>query len=84
MDITRTNLLYSDWQKIVDNLDLKPQKTSLLMPQSVEVIVQCPKCKTMETVEVIGDTLLRCRKFYQRESDIYHDCGSTQPCILHP
>ena len=79
----RSNTLYSDWQKILDNIDLKSYKTSHLMLEPDEVVVQCPGCNTMETVEVVGDTLLRCKKFYQRERDIYHDCGSTQPCILH-
>ena len=79
----RTTLLYSDWQKILDKLDLTQQKISHLMPQPVEYIAQCPKCKTMETIEIVDKELIPSSKFYQRGGNIYHDCGSNQPCILH-
>jgi len=52
-------------------------------PVPRDVLVQCPKCKTMETLQFIGPTLLRCRKFYQKDGRIYHDCGSDRPCRLH-
>ncbi len=49
---------------------------------TVDILAQCPKCKTVETVQVIGDMLTRCRKFSQREGRVYHDCGSEEPCRL--
>lgn len=52
-------------------------------PVPRDVLVQCPKCKTMETLQFIGPTLLRSRKFHQRDGRIFHDCGSDQPCRLH-
>ncbi len=55
----------------------------VLKPGPVDVLAQCPKCKTVETVQVVGDILTRCRRFSQREGRIYHDCGSEEPCRLH-
>jgi hypothetical protein len=52
-------------------------------PAPRELLAQCPKCKTMETLQFVGSTLLRCRKFRQENGRIYHDCGSDQPCRLH-
>jgi len=52
-------------------------------PEPEDIIAQCPKCKTIETVQFIGSTLTRCRKFSQRDGYVYHDCGSPQPCRLH-
>jgi hypothetical protein len=51
--------------------------------QSEEFIAQCPSCKTIETVTVGGgNQLITTRKFYQSGRNIYHKCGSTQPCRL--
>ena len=52
-------------------------------PVPRDVLVQCPKCKTMETLQFMGPTLLRSRKFHQKDGRIYHDCGSDKPCRLH-
>ena len=52
-------------------------------PKSHEVLVQCPKCKTFETLQFAEDNLTPCRKFSQRDGKIYHDCGSELPCHLH-
>jgi hypothetical protein len=52
-------------------------------PAPRDVLAQCPKCKTMETLQFVGSTLLRCRKFQQKDGRIYHDCGSDMPCRLH-
>jgi hypothetical protein len=27
--------------------------------------------------------LTPCRKFFQRDGKVYHDCGSNLPCRLH-
>jgi len=48
-----------------------------------DVIVQCPKCKALETLQFAAGTLTPCRKFSQREGMTYHDCGSDLPCRLH-
>ena len=52
-------------------------------PPARDVIAQCPKCKTVETIQLIGDTLAPSRKFRQRDGGVYHDCGADQPCRLH-
>ena len=55
-----------------------------LGPQAVaEVVVFCPKCKALQTVQVSGSHLVTTRKFFQRGTYIYHDCGSNQPCRLY-
>ncbi len=59
------------------------ERLVVLKPGPVDVLAQCPKCKTVETVQVVGDMLTRCRKFSQRGEHIYHDCGSEDPCRLH-
>ncbi len=48
-----------------------------------EVVVFCPKCKALQTVQISGSRLMPTRKFYQVGTRIYHDCGSTQPCRLY-
>ena len=46
-------------------------------------LAQCPKCKTVETLQFIGNTLSPSRKFRQKDGGVYHDCGSDLPCRLH-
>ncbi len=48
-----------------------------------EVVVFCPKCKGLQTVQISGSHLMPTRKFYQRGAYIFHDCGATQPCRLY-
>ncbi len=55
----------------------------ILKPGPADVLAQCPGCKTVETVQVVGDVLTRCRRFSQRGAHIYHDCGSEDPCRFH-
>lgn len=52
-------------------------------PGTQDVLVQCPKCKAVETLQFVGDTLTPSRKYSQREGQVYHDCGSQQPCRVH-
>jgi hypothetical protein len=52
-------------------------------PTPYDILAQCPKCKTVETLQFIGHTLTPSRKFRQIEGRVYHDCGSVQPCRLH-
>lgn len=48
-----------------------------------EAIVFCPRCKALQTVSLAGNMMMPTRKFTQKESQIYHDCGSSQPCQLY-
>lgn len=49
---------------------------------TAEVVVFCPRCKALQTVQLSGSHLMPTRKFFQRGTYIFHDCGSTQPCRL--
>lgn len=48
-----------------------------------EVIVVCPKCKTLETLWLSAGFLVPTRKFRQSGKQVYHDCGSIEPCCLY-
>jgi hypothetical protein len=48
-----------------------------------EVIVVCPKCKTLETLWLSSGFLVPTRKFRQYENRVFHDCGSTEPCCFY-
>jgi hypothetical protein len=48
-----------------------------------EAMAFCPRCKALQTVWLSGHTLMPTRKFYQVGNQIYHDCGSGQPCHLY-
>jgi hypothetical protein len=50
---------------------------------SGEVVVFCPKCKALQTVQISSSHLMTTRKLFQRGAYIFHDCGSTQPCRLY-
>jgi len=50
---------------------------------SGEVVVLCPGCKALQTLQVMGDSILPTRKYYQKGRQVYHDCGSAQPCRLY-
>ena len=58
-------------------------RPAYLPPGPRDVLAQCPKCKTVETLQLVGDLLIRSRKFSQRDGNVYHDCGSDTPCHLH-
>jgi hypothetical protein len=45
-----------------------------------EFIVVCPKCKTLETLWFAAGFLVPTRKFRQSSNQVYHDCGSIEPC----
>lgn len=48
-----------------------------------EVIVVCPKCKTLETLWLSAGFLIPTRKFRQNGNRVYHDCGSNEPCDFY-
>jgi len=50
---------------------------------SGEAVAFCPRCKALQTVCISDNKLMPTRKFYQIGSQIYHDCGSSQPCRLY-
>ncbi len=50
---------------------------------SGEAVAFCPGCKALQTVWINSDKLIPTRKFFQEGSQIYHDCGSSQPCHLY-
>jgi hypothetical protein len=52
-------------------------------PKPRDIMVQCPKCKTVETLQFVDNTMTTCRKFFQRDGKVFHDCGSDLPCRLH-
>ncbi len=47
-----------------------------------DMVVQCPNCKTIETLQFAGGKLMRCRKFFESDGKVYHDCGSKLPCRI--
>jgi hypothetical protein len=53
------------------------------MPKPQDVLVQCPKCKTVETLQFVEDRLIPSQKFSQKDNRIYHACGSNMPCRLY-
>jgi len=48
-----------------------------------EVIAFCPRCKALQTVWLSGNTMMQTQKFSQVGNQIYHNCGSSQPCRLY-
>jgi hypothetical protein len=48
-----------------------------------EVIVVCPRCKTLETLWFSAGLLVPTRKFRQSGNRVYHDCGSDEPCCFY-
>jgi hypothetical protein len=63
----------------------RTSKISMLAPGgwSGEAVAFCPGCKAFQTVWINSDKLLPTRKFTQERNEIYHDCGSNQPCRLY-
>jgi hypothetical protein len=51
-------------------------------PVPYDMLAQCPKCKSLETVQFINRTLAKRSRFYQKDGKVYHDCGSDRPCQL--
>ncbi|MBI4283269.1 MAG: hypothetical protein HY663_02225 [Chloroflexi bacterium] len=52
-------------------------------PDVQELVAHCPECKTLETLTFSNGRLMPTRKFFQIGNQVYHDCGSHQPCRLY-
>jgi hypothetical protein len=48
----------------------------------MEFFVVCPKCKAMETLDLLDGHLVINRKFVEKEGGIFHLCGSYFPCRI--
>lgn len=48
-----------------------------------EYVIFCPHCKNMETIWIGNGSIQKERRYRQRNGQLYHDCGSTQPCRLY-
>jgi len=57
--------------------------TVLPLPDGRELVVFCPGCKTLETLWFNNDWLMQTRKFNQRGEQVFHDCGTPEPCRLY-
>ncbi len=51
--------------------------------EPLEVMAHCPGCKAFQTVWLKRDVLMSTRRFTQKGNQIYHNCGSEQPCHLY-
>ncbi len=51
--------------------------------QSKEAVAFCPQCKALLMLWFSGNKLMPTRKFSQDGREVYHDCGSSQPCRLY-
>jgi hypothetical protein len=63
---------------ISNDIDTKPA-----FMQEVEIIAQCPGCKTIETIYFSNGELVSTRKFYSDDTHIYHKCGLGEACSLY-
>lgn len=50
---------------------------------SDEVVAFCPACKAFQTLWFTGTRMTPTRKFSQHGEQVYHDCGSKEPCRLY-
>jgi hypothetical protein len=48
-----------------------------------ELVAFCPGCKTLETLSFNNGWLMQTRKFYQQGEQVFHDCGTPEPCRLY-
>jgi hypothetical protein len=59
------------------------QTREAIQAPAADIVVFCPKCKALQTVQISGTRLLPTRKFFQQGPYIYHDCGSNLPCRIY-
>ena len=67
-------------QEVQNDIEGNGQDVSSVLD---EVIVVCPKCKTLETLWLSAGLLVPTRKFRQSGHKVYHDCGSDEPCTFY-
>ena len=48
-----------------------------------EATIFCPACMTFETVWFLNGKLGMTRKFVQVDDRLYHDCGTSRPCLVY-
>jgi hypothetical protein len=51
--------------------------------QTRELLVFCPGCKALETIDYGPNGLVPNHRFSQKEKKVYHYCGSNVPCRLY-
>jgi hypothetical protein len=76
----RTDLDKVDLDKLFGRIRNEPVHFE---PEPIDVLAQCPKCKTVETLQFLNGKLMRSRKFFETDGKVFHDCGSSLPCRLH-
>jgi hypothetical protein len=54
-----------------------------LSPDVHELVVFCPGCKALETLWLNDGWLTPTRKFKQLGKQVFHDCGTLEPCRLY-
>jgi|WetSurMetagenome_2_1015567.scaffolds.fasta_scaffold300580_2 hypothetical protein len=52
-------------------------------PVPKDMTVQCPHCKTIETLQFVQNRMLPSSKFKQVDGKIFHTCGSVLPCKIY-
>ena len=53
------------------------------VPDIRELVAFCPGCKTLETLWFSNGWLMQTRKFTQQGEQVFHDCGTQEPCRLY-
>ena len=53
------------------------------LPDVNELVVFCPGCKTLVTLWFNNSGLMPSRKFIQQGEQVFHDCGTPEPCRLY-
>jgi hypothetical protein len=51
--------------------------------ETEELIAQCPGCKTIETIFFSNGELISTRKFYSKDTHVFHKCSTNEPCRLY-
>ena len=51
------------------------------MLREVEVVVQCPRCLTFDSV-TIWDGVIDSSRYYQVNGKVYHNCNCGVPCRI--
>ncbi len=48
-----------------------------------EFMVFCPGCKALEMLSFNNGWLMQTRKFNQMGEQVFHDCGTVEPCRVY-